>query len=134
MTWSCQSFSLNLTAFPGGFSELSVGTRLPEQAQGSSHFFLVAFAHSYYHPSQIRMRKKPRQGEKISWAMRWGSILPWASKGGGASSSSLSGIPSTLLFSSCLTSDHHSLLRCALKLRKQGKERRKENLTPTLKE
>lgn len=83
MTWSCQSFSLNLTAFPGGFSELSVGTRLPEQAQGSSYFFLVAFAHSYYHPSQIRMRKKPRQGEKISWAMRWGSILPWASKGGG---------------------------------------------------
>lgn len=62
-----------------------------------------------------------------------GSVFSWASKWG-LLSSSLSRFPSTLLFSSCRTSDHHSFPRCALKLGRQGKGRRKENITLALKE
>lgn len=72
------------------------------------------------------------KGRKL--AGPWGRVLFSLGHQRGPSSSSLSRIPSTLLFSSCLTSDHHSLPRHALKLRIQGKERRKENFTLTLKD
>lgn len=66
MTWGCQIFFLNLTTFPEGHAVYQVGVGLSEPGWGSSHLFLVTFAHSCCHPSQTRKgREAETRGENF---------------------------------------------------------------------